>query len=221
MSARGSLERLRRGRALALLALCALAGTLAGVGVGAGCAPRHGMPPSYDATDAQRRADAIALIERAQDERDPQKQIVLYERAVAAYREFPAVWNELGMLYHEQQDYARALDAFTTAANLDPDDPRPLVNLGVMWDKRFYPEVARKHYESALARSPRNIDALRGCIRCDVLLNEQSQTTLDRVVLAMSIEKDDRWLNWFSEQRIRIEKRLQEQASGLGSPTVP
>jgi Flp pilus assembly protein TadD len=194
-------------------ALAALAVLLAA----AGCARQATvmLPPGLAENEARRATSAITLAGEAARTRNPDAAADKYRRAVREFREFPAAWNNLGVLMMQDDQYLQAAEAFSTAADLSPSDPRPLYNLGLLWDRRGYLREARRYYERAIARDANYLPALRGVIRADSLLNEGSTQTLSWLERALMLEQDDAWLTWMRLQKARIENlpsvRMQKQ----------
>lgn len=155
--------------------------------------------------EARRLSRGVKLAEQAYREKDPIESFEKYRASVEAYSEFPAAWNNLGVLLMEQDNHLSAAEAFATAADLSPTDPRPLYNLGLCWDRRNYPEDARRYYLRALERDANFLPALRGAIRAESLLNIESRDTLNLIERALAVESEEQWQKWMKLQRIRIE----------------
>lgn len=173
----------------------------------AGCAKRVslGLPPALAQDEARRLEAARSLAADAQHAKDPEKAASLYKQAVAQYREFPQAWTNLGVLMMHQDQYLQAAEAFSTAADLDATDPRPLYNLGLLYDRRGYMREARGYYERAIERDENFLPALRGVIRADSLLNEGSMQTLRWIERALMLEQEPKWEEWMRLQKARIE----------------
>lgn len=163
------------------------------------------ISPGSPAEEARALSKAVELAEEAYKSRKPVEAFEKYRLAVQEYSEFPAAWNNLGVLLMEQENYLSAAEAFATAGDLSPTDPRPIFNLGLCWDKRNYLNDARIYYRRALERDKNYLPALRGTIRADSLLNDQSEETLMLIERALALESDDAWQKWLKLQRIRIE----------------
>lgn len=188
----------------AALAMAMFAAALVSV---AGC-QRHlrmGVPPGLVAEDTQRLARAVEIAAKADRERDPERASEGYREAVLTYREFPSAWNNLGLVLMKQEKYLQAAEAFSTAAELDTSDPRPVYNLALLWDRRGYVREARDLYAKAIIRDDSFLPALRGGIRADSLLNEGSLQTLTWLKRALMLEEDEKWLKWMRLQKARIE----------------
>lgn len=180
----------------------------------AGCASsRSGT--SRQASDPAQVSAAYDLILEAQDaeRRDkPEQAVALYREGLAKYREFPAAWNNLGSLLMDQSRYLEAVECFQAAADLAPKDPRPPYNQGLAWDRAGYLDDALEFYDRALGRDPQFLPALRGAIRAERLLGRGSQSTLDRLKIALLMEQDPKWRDWFNLQRLRLETELANPA---------
>lgn len=173
----------------------------------AGCAKRVslGLPPGLAEDEVRRLESARNLAADAQNSKDPDKAASLYKQAVSEYREFPQAWTNLGVLMMNRDQYLQAAEAFSTAAELDATDPRPLYNLGLLYDRRGYMREARGYYERAIERDENFLPALRGVIRADSLLNEGSMQTLQWIERALMLEQESKWEEWMRLQKARIE----------------
>jgi tetratricopeptide (TPR) repeat protein len=164
-----------------------------------------GLPPGLAEDEARRVNRARELAADAQSTKDPSKAAEKYKDAVREYREFGPAWTNLGVLMMNDEQYLQAAEAFGTAAELDASDPRPLYNLGLLYDRRGYLREARGYYERALERDDNFLPALRGVIRADALLNEGSVQTLRWLERALMLEQDRKWQEWMRLQKARIE----------------
>lgn len=134
--------------------------------------------------------------------------IAKYRAALQRYREFPAAWNNLGVLLMEQGRYLEAGECFAAAADLAPLDPRPSYNLGLTWDRAGYLEEALRHYNKSLDRDPRYLPALRGSVRTERYLARGDRQTIERIRAALLLEQDPDWRDWFDLQVLRLETEL-------------
>lgn len=172
------------------------------------------------ATDPKQVSGAYEDILAAQDaerRKKPDEAISLYRAGLQRYREFPAAWNNLGVLLMEDGRYIEAAECFSAAADLAPRDPRPTYNLGLTWDRAGYLEEALERYDLALERDDKYLPALRGAIRAEWLLGRGSQITLERLRVSLLLEQDASWREWMELQRLR----LQSQLSGTGVSAAP
>lgn len=174
---------------------------------------RHPRAPLQD-SEPRRIEDAHRLAYAASQQEDPEQAILQYRAALDVYREFPAAWNNLGLLLMKQERLLEAEQAFTTAAELSATDPRPVYNRGLVWFTRGYVQEAREFFNQSLERDANYLPALRGSIRSDRLLNEGDHNTLERIRRALLLEQDERWREWMELQRIRVESTLSERSRG-------
>lgn len=172
-----------------------------------------GVPAGLAADEARRLSVAVDLASEASRTKDPDAAALKYYQAVQNYRELPSAWNNLGVILMSQQRFLQAAEAFKTAADLSPSDPRPLYNTGLLWDRRGYIREARTFYARALERDNSYLPALRGAIRADSLLNEGSQETLEWVQRAVMLEEEPRWQKWLKQQKIRLDSLPSIQAA--------
>lgn len=211
------------------IGLAFLAGATLAAGSLVGCASSK-SPREISLSDGRNVSEdlnrAVALVaqaQRAQKDEKHAEAIALYQQAVQAYRDFPAAWNNMGVLMLTEQRYLEAAECFANAIEMAPQDPRPAFNLGLTWDKAGYPSDALTHYQTALQRDPKYLPALRGAARASWLLRRYTDTSLDVVRTALMIERDGRWREWLELENVRIQNELaQPTFSGVGgSFTTP
>ncbi len=195
--------RTRRSGAPALL----LAGVIAAAIVAIACknTVRVGLPPGVVEDEARRMVAAVSMASDAYRTKKPETALDRYRDAVRTYRELPAAWNNMGVLMMDRDEYLQAAEAFSTAAELAPGDPRPHYNLGLLYDRRGYIREARGYYERSLARDSGYLPSLRAAVRADSLLHEGNEQTLEWVQRALFLEKDTEWQEWLKLQRVRME----------------
>ncbi len=158
--------------------------------------------------EAQRILEAQSIALRAQKAKSTSEAIALYRQAISVYADLASAWNNLGVLLMEQQRYLDAAEAFTTASEIEPADPRPMYNLGLTWEGAGYLNDALRYYGDALKRDPRYQPALRGAIRAERLLGRASDETLRRLRIALGQEQDAQWRQWFELQRPQVEAEV-------------
>lgn len=166
-----------------------------------------GLPASVVEEDTRRLVRAQAIAADASKQKNRERAMRMYTEAVSIYRQLPAAWNNLGVLLMEDGQYLQAAEAFASAADLSPSDPRPLYNIGLLWDSRGYLRDARTYYVRSLDRDSSYLPALRGAIRADTLLNEGSDRTLSWLERGLMLETEPEWQKWMRLQKIRIESR--------------
>lgn len=173
-----------------------------------GCASRSASIEPITITVKDETADIIEarrLALEADVADSPADAIELYRQALTVYRELAPVWNNLGIQLMQQQQYLDAAQAFVNASEIQPEDPRPLYNLGLTWERAGYLIDALRYYGKSLERDPRYLPALRGAIRAERILGRAGDETIRRVRLALAQEQDESWRRWFELQRPQIE----------------
>lgn len=77
------------------------------------------------------------------------------ERAVQCNPKQPVFWNQLGIAYRLQGQFAKARDAYEHALAIDPDYPSPNLNLGILFDLYLWDSKrAMELYDRYLALTP-------------------------------------------------------------------
>lgn len=155
-----------------------------------------------------RRAEAYRLAadaQRAVQRGDTAKGIALYQQALESSRDLFFVWNNLGLLYMDRQDYADAAEMFKQASELAPADPRPDYNIGLIYQRVVYDEQAIEYFKRSLARSNRFVPALRGYALSAKRLDRADDETLEKIRTALMVENDPQWRRIFETEVLRIE----------------
>lgn len=192
---------------------------LAGLLLGAGSACTSSTPrnrpdvdPRLPAAERQRRENAIREADRAFRANDPDEAERLYMSALGQYPDFGQAWNNLGVVLMSKDRFLEAGEAFDRAAELEPTDPRPPYNRGLLWFDRGYLRESVPFFLESLERDPNYLAALRSAIRASILLRETSEMTLDQIKRALLIETDQKWRDYFERQRLLIEANLSAKA---------
>lgn len=141
--------------------------------------------------------DAQRLAERG----DTEKAIQTYQRALSLWRDMPAAWNNLGVLFMEKQNYADAVSAFKVAADQSQSDPRPLENIAVCYVRSGWATDALKYYGMSLERDPNRIESLRGAVRAAEMVRVRDDATLERIRRALLVETDPQYREYFERQQ--------------------
>jgi Flp pilus assembly protein TadD len=74
----------------------------------------------------------LGIIYRQTDRNE--QAIAELELAVKCNRQQPVFWNQLGIAYRQQGQFAKARDAYEHAIAIDPGYPAPTLNLGILFD---------------------------------------------------------------------------------------
>ena len=192
-----------------LIACTLLAGaTLAGGCVSSGTS--EGGVTEIEINEAQRLVDARRFAAEAQEAEDPDEAIRLYRQAVTTWGDFPAAWNNMGVLLLEQGRYMDAAESFMTANERAGSDPRPFYNLGLTWERTRHLSEAAGYYSEALAIDGRFLPALRGALYAEDRLGITNETTLERLRVALMLEHDPEWRVYFEERKLAAEAELAE-----------
>lgn len=194
--------------AMALVLVCAAAG---------GCRSGSNVTVVKDPGPGQRaRATELAVqAQRAQKAGQTDKAIELYQKALAESQDLSLVWNNLGLLYMDKQNYIDAAEMFKYAADLEPRDPRPHYNIGVIYQRQGYPEDALDYFGRSLKRDPRYLPSLRGAVTMAKLMDRSDDESLERVRTAIMLERNPQWREIFERESLRIRGTL-----GKGEPQM-
>lgn len=184
------------------------------------------MAAAIEGDSRQRLIKAQNLVLQAEKTKDADKAIALYKQATEAYPQLSVAWNNMGILLMKQNRRLEADQAFITAGELSPNDPRPPYNRGLNYFENRYPKEARMLFQQSLDRDPNYLPALRGAIEADNLTRQTGHSTLDLLRRALFLERDKKWRERFELQKSRIESYLEVEAetaarrSGTGTGLV-
>lgn len=190
--------------ALTAAASVALAATLLG-----GCQSRTAVSDfervrAEEANAARTALEHVREAERLEKAKKFDQAIDEYTRAVRLYRELPAAWNNLGRLLMEKGQNNAAAEAFRIAADLTPADPKPVYNLGALWESMGWPEDAARYYSEALSRDQNHLPSLRRSILLDVNLGRATDQTEIRLRRALLLESDQEWRAHLMRAQVRM-----------------
>lgn len=205
----------RSRRSAAVLRATVLSGvmTLALTGCG-GRAPEEPTDPVVQ--NMQAAQEHIDIANAAYNANRPDEAILHYEEALKSYNNFPAAWNNLGVLYMQRGKNMDAATCFRTAADLNRVDPVPVANLGALWQKQQYWDDAAKHYDQALERDPNYIPALVNSVVVDHYRDHRTEATADRIRRALLLVNDPALREYLTRQKQLVEGRLSDRPSSLG-----
>lgn len=81
--------------------------------------------------------------------------VAALEQATKVSPRQPVYFNQLGITYRMQGQFAKAREAYERAIDLDANYAAPVLNLGVLYDLYLWdPKRAAEHYDRYLAMSP-------------------------------------------------------------------
>ncbi len=192
--------------------------------------PMHGCSSSSPRTDGARISEinpAIAYSQRRRTEAlkhynaasklhadgKPDKALGEYRQALELDDKLYGAWNNMGQLLMDQGNFADAVSAYKIASGLEPTDPRPEYNIGLVYQKVGWAQDSFEHFQNALDRDPNYIPALRGIIRSAEMLGKGDAQILEYIRNAQLRETDEQWRSYFSSQYYRVEAYITNQKS--------
>jgi len=211
----------RDRRVAALVVLCAAWAGMSGL---SGCADKKEakfeMPePAATEPVGERIARAHALAQKAEQAAKADKlpeAVSLYQQAIQEYRDFPSAWLNLGAAHMKMGNGILAVESFNAAADIDPDDPRPLYNIGAIYEQKYYYKDAIKYYNLAIERDKSLLPALRRSIFLEMQTNSFTPASKERVMRAILLETDPEYKRVFAQAKLRIDN---EVLGNMGSTT--
>jgi len=188
-----------------------------------GCGSIPIPPPEADSPNARtKEAYELSLkAQEAQKDGRTDEAIDLYQRSVSLQPNLRGVWNNLGVLLMSKNRLLDASEAFKREADLSPEDPRPLENLGLVYYSIGYSKEAMDYYFRSLDRDPNWVPALRGIALSSRRLVQADQRTADVLKRALLVETDLEWRKVFEQERLRVENQLREQLDAERTGTGP
>ena len=178
--------------------------------------------PRYNLAEQVRTAkDLASRAQEAEAAKRPDEAIALYRQAITTYRDFPAAWHNMALLQLEKGETLAAVDAFKVAGDLDVRDPRPVFNIGVIYEQQGWSAEAQRYYTEALARDANYLEALRRSIYLDMIQSTYTPSTLDRTRRALLLEQDAKWRSFFERTQLRLNSVLTEGTSTPATQPSP
>lgn len=196
---------MHRHRACVIVVCLGLAGALMGCR-GESSLGGPDAPLGNEAALINRASELAREAQRLELDGEPKEAIVKYQEAIGAYRELPVAWNNMGRLLMKEGENLQAADAFKTASELSPTDPRPMYNLGALWEDLGYMDDAQKWYDQAIDRDGNYLPALRRRVLIDQLRDRADGRTFQFIRRALLLEKDPWWIDRLkrAENRLRL-----------------
>ena len=88
--------------------------------------------------------------------REQASDILRLEQEVATNPTNVEAWTQLGHVYFDINNPAKAINAYEKSLELRPDDPNVLTDMGVMYRRNGQPDKALTAFEKAIALDPRH-----------------------------------------------------------------
>ena len=88
--------------------------------------------------------------------REQASNILRLEQEVAANPTNVGAWTQLGHVYFDTNNPAKAINAYEKSLELRPDEPNVLTDLGVMYRRNGQPVKALEVFDRAMALDPRH-----------------------------------------------------------------
>lgn len=145
----------------------------------------------------------------------PLEAIARYREAIGVYQDFPAAWNNLGVVLMKQNRNLEAAEAFRVAGDLSPTDPKPMSNLGDLWFNQGYLDDAARFYGAALERDAHYQPALRQAVRVDHLRQRSDEATSERIRKALLQETDPVWHQYLERRKLVVEQHLRDKGGKI------
>jgi tetratricopeptide (TPR) repeat protein len=115
------------------------------------------VPSTEGPADAQRELQQPATALARGDVLMARK---MYREAIESYsqgiHEIAAIYNKIGIAYHQLNDFDAALDNYKLALDFDPDYAEVINNIGTVYYAQKRVKKAIKQYEKALEYAPRS-----------------------------------------------------------------
>lgn len=112
-----------------------------------------------------------------------------YLELISLFSEAPILHYNLGLVYFEQDEYEKALESFTIASSLVPEDGDIIFNLALSQKKCGDLSGAIISYEKVLAADPESVDALYNLAVC-YRETRQYAIAIDTCLRVLALEPD-------------------------------
>ena len=153
----------------------------------------------------ERRREAVRLTAlAAQDRDDPERAEALLRQAMAADPYHGPAHGNLGVLLLEAGKLYDAAWQFQYAAKLMPNNPDPLFNLGIVYERAGKPRLAAEHYERLLTIAPDDVLACAQLARIYISLRRDHVRVAELLDAVSGGHPNADWRDWAQLQRIRM-----------------
>ncbi len=156
----------------------------------------------------QRHVDALEHYNTASQlhlDDKPDEALAEYRIALELDNKLFAAWNNMGQLLMAEGNNQQAMNAYQIASGLEPTDPRPEYNIGIIYQKLGWAKDSYEHFEMAIARDANYLPALHGVIRSAEMLGIGDAKILNYIRNAQLRETDDQWREYLSTQHYRVQ----------------
>ena len=116
----------------------------------------------------------------------------------------------MGQLLMEREDYPNAVAAYQIASTLEPTDPRPEYNIGIVYQLLGWGQDSHEHFKLAIDRDPNYLPALHGIIRSSDMLGLGDESILAYIKNAQLRETDEQWKSYLSSQYYRVQALIRD-----------
>ena len=205
------------GRRARAVCVATLVGAAAFVPL-SGCATDGRSDAQTEAPETLSPAERLALAWRLADDAERERErgrlleaADLYRRSVSYSGTIAAVWNNYGKTLYELGDLYNAVEAFKRAAESEPTDPRPFEHIGHIYYEIGWDEPALDYYEKSLSITPTHLRSLRGAVLTADRIGRVADVDLERIRLALLVERDDAYRSYFNRRQSQVKERLKEE----------
>jgi tetratricopeptide (TPR) repeat protein len=208
------LRRTRRGQIAGALIIAAVIAAAGGCGTTGSRKVKTDEAPAL--TPQQRLELAWELAEkadRARKQDDLADAASLYKQSTQMSGELSHVWTNYGFTLYELGDRLNAVPAYQRAAEAEPTDPRPYNYIAWIYYEMGWDVEGLKYYERSLAIDPNFLPSLRGAIQSAERLGRAEHIDLDRVRLALLIEREPKLREYLQRRQYLLEQRLKGERS--------
>lgn len=135
---------------------------------------------------------------------DPREAMRLLERAIEADPFCGPAYNNLGVLYLHLGDRKRAADALEQAHRNMPQDPRPYVNLALVFAEAHQHREALEFVIDALELRPDYMPAIQLKVWLQIRMEETDATTLPALERIAVRAQDPEWRRFGEEYAMKL-----------------
>lgn len=99
-------------------------------------------------------SNTVQNVPQGGKQRNMQAQITSVRKQLEQRPESVGLWNKLGHLYFDTDQYPQAIEAYNRSLELAPGDPNVLTDLGVMYRRNGESVLAVEIFDRAIAADP-------------------------------------------------------------------
>lgn len=143
---------------------------------------------------AEKIAQSISYFNQAYNEKDLDKQIELYTKAIELNPNYAEAYNNRGVAYYDKGEFNKAIEDYNKAIELNPNDAEAYNNRGVAYKKKGDIFKAIEDYTKAIELNPNLAEAYNNIANAYLKIGELDQALTNADI---AIKKDSQQASIF------------------------